>query len=229
MKSFQTHLKKLEDRGVLKGIVSSLADWDSFPHGTGFLKRESLTDGVPLCCVIGGCEAVRDMYDARTFGVDGLIAPMIDSGYALVKFVEAVTSVYGEESDSLSLGVIFSSRESIINADSILDGESSGKIKYCAIDCRSGSDVLNADGASIDSAIDIIRRKKIIPVMIESPDNTLKQSRGHKVDAIIAGVTMISVSDPQKNDDISSIVQKINEIYRADFSPTTGGGRNDLF
>lgn len=228
MKSFQTHLKKLEDRGVLKGIVSSLADWDSFPHGIGFLKRESMRNGVPLHCVIGGCEAVRDMYDARTFGVDGLIAPMIDSRYALVKFVEAVTSVYGEESDSLSLGVIFSSRDSIINADSILDGDSSGKITYCAIDCRSGSDVLNVDSASIDATVDIIRRKKMIPVMIETSKDALMQSCCLKVDTIIAGVTMLSVPDSQKND-IGSIVQRINEIYRADFSRIIVGGRNDLF
>jgi hypothetical protein len=43
---------------------------------------------------IGGVEALRDIKDALDLGVDGLIAPMVESPFGVVKFVSAVESVF---------------------------------------------------------------------------------------------------------------------------------------
>lgn len=65
--------------------------------------------GLGLIIKIGGCEAVHDIDQCKLLGASGVMAPMIETPFAMSKFCGAVSKIYGEDS----------SIEKIINAETI--------------------------------------------------------------------------------------------------------------
>lgn len=61
------------------------------------LKEVSLKAGLGLTLKIGGCEAVRDMFEASDLGVEHLVAPMVETPYALKKYLGAVKIAFSED------------------------------------------------------------------------------------------------------------------------------------
>ncbi len=51
-----------------------------------------------LALKIGGCEAVTDLHAAKLYGADFIIAPMVETSYALSKFIAAKNKTHGADS-----------------------------------------------------------------------------------------------------------------------------------
>lgn len=97
-------LKELKE---LHGAVSVRAEFEA--EGTKLeellrLKEISATAGLGLTLKIGGCESVRDILEARVVGVNHLVAPMVESAYALRKYLQAVNKfLLPEEKESVEI------------------------------------------------------------------------------------------------------------------------------
>ena len=74
-----------------------------------------------LTLKIGGCEAMRDIREARVLGASHIVAPMVESPYALRKFLEAMDAAIpkGERSD-IACAVNIETRQACRSFDEML-------------------------------------------------------------------------------------------------------------
>ena len=70
---------------------------------------------------IGGCEAVRDLDQAKLLGAGGIMAPMIETPYAMKKFVNSANKVYGEEVNEIEWIINTETITCLENFDDILE------------------------------------------------------------------------------------------------------------
>ena len=108
-KQIRESLKKLKNE---YGIVSIKAEFEA----EGSRKDELImlrelveSANLGLIIKIGGCEAVHDIDQCKLLSATGIMAPMIETPFAMKKFRGAVEKVYGENAEI----------ERIINAETI--------------------------------------------------------------------------------------------------------------
>ncbi|MDQ5984113.1 MAG: hypothetical protein RUMPE_01149 [Eubacteriales bacterium SKADARSKE-1] len=70
---------------------------------------------------IGGCEAVRDLDQCRLLGASGIMAPMIETPFAMKKFVGAAKKVYGEDINDIEWIINAETKTCRENFDEILN------------------------------------------------------------------------------------------------------------
>lgn len=117
---------------------------------------------VSLAVKIGGCEAVRDLLESKQIGVRWIIAPMVETSYALSKYILAKNKIYtadeSEDTDFLfNLETIdaYQNRDAILSAasESQLDGVVFGRVDFVS-SLSKDRDSINDDDV-IEYVIDI--------------------------------------------------------------------------
>jgi hypothetical protein len=138
---FEAEGTRLEEAMRLKDVVSSA--------------------GLGLTVKVGGGEALRDMYDARVIGVERVVGPMIESAYALRKFLGAVNLAFpASERDEVHVAANVETITAVENLDAMLklpeigqlDGLVLGRVDMV------GSLGLSRDDVNCPELLDIGRR-----------------------------------------------------------------------
>ena len=90
-------LKDLKENHHVIGIKAEFEAEGTRMEEALRLKEVVTKAGLDLFIKIGGCEAIKDMFDARTIGVKGIVGPMIETDYAMTKYVKAFHFVFPQE------------------------------------------------------------------------------------------------------------------------------------
>jgi hypothetical protein len=90
-------LKELKNEHAVTGVKMEFEAEGTRLEEAMRLKDVSTRAGLDVTLKIGGCEAFTDMYEAANLGVKHLVAPMIETPYALRKYHGAILKAYSEE------------------------------------------------------------------------------------------------------------------------------------
>jgi 4-hydroxy-2-oxoheptanedioate aldolase len=107
----------IENDGLV-GIKTSFEDEGATFNETIRLKQVCNEAKTKVTLKIGGPEAIRDLKDSTIIGVKGIVAPMVESPFALKKFIQSVrTHIDDDVLDTLQINVNIET----INAVSVID------------------------------------------------------------------------------------------------------------
>ncbi|MBU4016329.1 citrate lyase beta subunit, partial [Patescibacteria group bacterium] len=90
-------LENLRDKNGVTAVKAEFEAEASRIQEVMRLKDIAGRAGLGLVLKIGGAEAITDMFEAEHIGASVLIAPMIESPYALRKYLEAIEKYFPQE------------------------------------------------------------------------------------------------------------------------------------
>ena len=90
MKDLQDKLLELKTLGIV-GVKQSTEDEGALHQDISLIRDITRSCDLKLSVKIGGCEAITDISFCDSINVDGVVAPMVESEFALQKFTESVS------------------------------------------------------------------------------------------------------------------------------------------
>jgi len=111
-------IKKLFTKNLI-GIKQSFEDEGVILDDVNTIRNITKYNNLKLSVKIGGCEAKSDIHNCYYIGVDGIVAPMVETEFALQKFIESVSHISG-----IKFYINIESKTAYENIDKILDSPS---------------------------------------------------------------------------------------------------------
>ncbi len=153
-------LKDLKENHSLSAIKAEFEAEGSRLEEVMRLKDVISKAGLNLNIKVGGCEAIRDMIDAGNLGVQRIIGPMVETPYALQKFIGAAKLVYGESLEQMELLINIETETSYNNFNAMLEVP---EIKHLSGIVIGRSDLVGSMGMKEDQ----INSKKVLDMCLE--------------------------------------------------------------
>jgi hypothetical protein len=153
-------LRKLKEMGC-SGIKVSFEDEGALYNEIISMRNLTTSVGVDLSVKIGGCEAKRDIIDCIDLNCDCIVAPMVESEFALNKFLKSLDIHHYDKKKGFNLETI----QSFENLDNI--SKQFDKIDFVTVGRVDFVGSLNKDRIYVDSDDMLDKVKKVFQVARE--------------------------------------------------------------
>jgi len=174
-------LKELNNSYSVVGVKAEFEAEGTRTEELMRLKEICMTAKIPLTLKIGGCEAVRDMYDARSIGINHLVAPMVETKFALQKYLNAIDIVFTkDEQKDIEFLVNIETIQAVNNFDDMLTCDEIGKLDGIVI---GRSDLVGSMGLT-KKAVDS-------PKILELTKNILNKAKMKNMTCVIGGTISV--------------------------------------
>lgn len=178
------------------GVKTSFEDEGAHPLNVYKLRNVTNKLGVDLNVKIGGAEAKTDFNMAIDMGCDSIVAPMIESPFALSKF-----TAYSKDHD-ISCGINIESKQAIENLESILDSKHIEHLDYI---CIGRSDL----AASYERDENYILSDEFCDLV----SNTLAMIKDRKIKTCMGGTFDVRSHDFVKYLHENNLIDKVETRY----------------
>jgi hypothetical protein len=122
------------------------------------LKEVSMAAGLTLTTKVGGCEAIKDMFDAAILGTKYVVGPMVESAYALRKYIQATRIAYTvDQREGMEFYINLETITAIQNFDKMLQTPEAADLNGIVLGRvdLTGSMDLNRDAVNSDQILDL--------------------------------------------------------------------------
>lgn len=184
------------------GVVSVKAEFEA--EGTRMDELLRLVDiarsaGLPLTVKIGGCEAIRDLLEAKQIGVKYIVAPMIETAYALKKYVDAKNLIFSDDESE--------DTEFLFNMETITGFNNRDEL-FLEANVKSGVDGIVFGRVDFSGSMGSTREVINQPVITEKILTVAKMCKKNNLDLVVGGGVSI---------DTVEVLRQIAEIKLSRF------------
>lgn len=145
-------LKDLRDNHSVVGVKMEFEAEGTRLEEAMRLKEVSMAAGLTLTTKVGGCEAVKDMFDAGALGTRYLVGPMVESAYALKKFIQATRIAFpGDLGEDMEFYINLETITAVKNFDEMLKIPEAKELDGIVLGRVDLTGSMNLDRASVNS------------------------------------------------------------------------------